>query len=70
MLEYDCYYSLWLNVMHLFISDTVGIQNPRDQRLCLDLGKKAGLDIAVITKSVVEQIRNTGLVRRPALPGG
>ena len=39
-----------------------GIEDPSEQKQCLDLGKEAGLDVAVITKSVVEHIRNTGLV--------
>ena len=30
--------------------------------MCLDLGKRVGLDIAAITKSVVEHIRNIGMV--------
>lgn len=40
-----------------------GIEDPSEQKQCLDLGKEAGLDVAVITKNVVEHIRNTGLVR-------
>ena len=39
-----------------------GIDDPIEQKQCLDLGKEAGLDVAVITKSVVEHIRNTGVV--------
>ena len=39
-----------------------GLSDPEEQRRCLDLGKEAGLDIPVITKSVVEQIRNIGVV--------
>ena len=45
-----------------------GVQDSKDQRMCLELGKDAGLDVAVITKEVVENIRNTGLVSRLALP--
>lgn len=40
-----------------------GLSDPEEQRKCLDLGKKAGLNIPVITKSVVEQIRNIDMVR-------
>lgn len=36
--------------------------DPGEQRECLELGSEAGLDIAVITKSVVEHMRNTGPV--------
>ena len=39
-----------------------GIEDPSQQKQCLDLGKEVGLDVAIITKSVVEHIRNTGLV--------
>jgi hypothetical protein len=39
-----------------------GIDDPIEQKQCLDLGKEAGLNVAVITKSVVEHIRNTGVV--------
>ena len=39
-----------------------GVQDPEDQRMCLELGKEVGLDIAAITKEVVENIRNTGMV--------
>ena len=39
-----------------------GVQDPEDQRMCLELGKEAGLDVAAITKEVVENIRNTGMV--------
>ena len=35
-----------------------GINVTDEQKRCLDLGKEAGLDIAAITKSVVENIRN------------
>ena len=44
------------------LSLVLGISDPGEQRACLDLGKEAGLDIAAITKSVVEQIRNMGVV--------
>ena len=40
-----------------------GVQDSEDQRMCLELGKEVGLDIAAITKEVVENIRNTGMVR-------
>ena len=40
-----------------------GIEDPVEQKQCLDLGKEAGLDVAVVTKTVVEHIRNTGVVR-------
>ena len=39
-----------------------GIEDPVEQKACLDLGKEAGLDVAVVTKTVVEHIRNTGVV--------
>lgn len=39
-----------------------GVQDSEDQRMCLELGKEVGLDIAAITKEVVENIRNTGMV--------
>ncbi len=39
-----------------------GLSDPEEQRRYLDLGKKAGLNIPIITKSVVEQIRNIGVV--------
>lgn len=39
-----------------------GIDDPVEQKQCLNLGKEAGLNVAVITKSVVEHIRNTGVV--------
>ena len=39
------------------------MQDSEDQRMCLELGKEVGLDIAAITKEVVENIRNTGMVR-------
>ena len=41
-----------------------GIDDPVEQKQCLDLGKEAGLNVAVITKSVVEHIRNTGVVSK------
>ena len=44
-----------------------GVQDPEDQRMCLELGKEAGLDVAAITKEVVENIRNTGMVSTWAL---
>lgn len=36
-----------------------GIQQEDKQRHCLELGKEAGLDIAMVTKTVVENIRDT-----------
>ena len=53
-----------------YVSDpVVGLSDPEEQRKCLDLGKQAGLNIPVITKSVVEQIRNIGVVRM-CIPSG
>jgi len=40
------------------------VQDLEHQRTCLELGRDAGLDVAVITKEVVENIRNTDLVSR------
>lgn len=39
-----------------------GIQQEDKQRHCLELGKEAGLDIAMVTKTVVENIRDTRTV--------
>ena len=39
-----------------------GVEEQEQRRLCLQLGKEAGLDLAVITKSVVENIRDLGTV--------
>ncbi len=33
------------------------------ERECLELGSQVGLDIALITKSVVEHVKNAGPVR-------
>lgn len=46
------------------------INDPEEQRTCLNLGKRAGLDVATITKSVVEQIRNIGMVTKETNIGG
>lgn len=39
-----------------------GVHDERQQRHCLQLGKEAGLDIALVTKAVVENIRAMGTV--------
>ena len=39
-----------------------GVQEEDQQRHCLQLGKEAGLDIAMVTKAVVENIRDTEMV--------
>ena len=44
-----------------------GVREEEEQRHCLELGKEAGLDIGMVTKAVVENIRSTGLVGVMAL---
>ena len=39
-----------------------GVQDEDQQRYCLQLGREAGLDIAMVTKAVVENIRDTEMV--------
>ena len=39
-----------------------GVQQEDQQRHCLQLGKEAGLDIAMVTKAVVENIRDREMV--------
>ena len=47
-----------------------GVQRQEEQRHCLELGKEAGLDIAMVTKAVVETIRDTGVVSCEGTCGG
>lgn len=37
----------------------LGVKDEQEQRHCLELGRQAGLDIGMITRTVVERIRNT-----------
>ena len=63
-------FNWWMSV--LLTSDrlhVLGIENPNEQKQCLDLGKEVGLDVAIITKSVVEHIRNTGMVSNNLMDG-
>lgn len=39
-----------------------GVQEEDQQRHCLQLGKDAGLEIALVTRAVVENIRGMGMV--------
>lgn len=40
--------------------ECTGVREEEKQRHCLELGREAGLDIGMVTKTVVENIRTTG----------
>ena len=49
-------------VFHQSVEDGLraGVKEEEEQRQCLELGREAGLDIGMVTKTVVETIRTTG----------
>ena len=41
------------------LGPVLGVRQEKDQRECLELGREAGLDIGMVTKTVVEKIRSS-----------
>ncbi len=53
---------IYIIIIIMLLCSCPELNDPVEQRKCLDLGKKEGLNIALITKSVVERIKNIGMV--------
>ena len=59
MVKWLSYFARWLMVvLRTALTAVAGIKGQEERRSCLQLAEEAGLDVAAITKTVVENIRN------------